>query len=70
MLEDLRVMEAIAPEILTTIQERYRILQNIYWMQPVGRRVLADNLDVTERVLRPETDSLKNWNSVKHQKVG
>ncbi len=70
MLEDLRVMEAIAPEILTTIQERYRILQNIYWMQPVGRRVLADNLAVTERVLRTETDSLKKLELIETSKSG
>ncbi|MHC5268171.1 sugar-binding transcriptional regulator [Enterococcus sp. LJL98] len=70
MLEDLRVMEAIAPDLLMTIQERYQILQNIYWMQPVGRRVLADTLDVTERVLRTETDLLRKLELLDTSKSG
>ncbi|MDN6639149.1 MAG: sugar-binding domain-containing protein [Tetragenococcus sp.] len=59
MLNELQLIEAVAPEILQVLQERYRVLQSIYWMQPIGRRNLAESLVLTERVLRTETDLLK-----------
>ena len=37
---------------------------------PVGRRVLAGKMNVTERVLRTETDFLKKQNIIKTSKVG
>ena len=68
MLDELQLIEAIAPDILLVIQERYRILQNIYWMQPVGRRTLAESVDMTERVLRTETDLLRKLNLIDSSK--
>lgn len=70
MLDELKMIESIAPDIFQTVQERYRILQNIYWMQPVGRRVLADTLDTTERILRTETDLLKKLELIDTSKSG
>lgn len=70
MLDELKIIESIAPDIFQTVQERYRILQNIYWMQPVGRRVLADTLDTTERILRTETDLLKKLELIDTSKSG
>lgn len=70
MLDELKLFEAIAPDILTVIQERYRILQNIYWMQPIGRRTLSESLDLTERVLRTETDLLKKLDLIDSSKSG
>lgn len=70
MLDELQLIEAIAPDILSVIQERYRILQNIYWMQPVGRRTLAESVDMTERVLRTETDLLRKLNLIDSSKSG
>ncbi|GMA54987.1 hypothetical protein GCM10025857_63440 [Alicyclobacillus contaminans] len=60
MLNELQLIEAIAPDMLHVLQERYRVLQGIYWMQPIGRRSLSESLALTERVLRTETDLLKN----------
>ena len=60
MLSELRVLEAIAPDVLEVVKKRYRIMQNIFWMQPIGRRNLADSLGLTERVLRGETDYLRD----------
>lgn len=62
MLDELKMIEAVAPDILSVLQERFKILRNIYWMQPIGRRNLAESLELTERVLRTETDLLKNSN--------
>jgi len=68
--DDFKVLEEIVPDILTVLQERYRILQHIYWMQPVGRRSLSESLGLTERVLRTETDGLKNLNLISSSKSG
>lgn len=70
MLDELKLIEAIAPDILTVLQERYHILRNIYWMQPIGRRTLAENLKMTERVLRTETDLLKKLHLIESSKSG
>jgi len=70
MLDELKLFETIAPDFLAVIQERYRILQNIYWMQPVGRRTLSESLDMTERVLRTETDLLKKLQLINSSKSG
>ena len=70
MFDELEVFEAIAPDILEVVQERYRILQRIYWMQPVGRRTLSESLNLTERVLRTETDLLKKLDLILSTKSG
>lgn len=59
MQDVLSIIEKVAPDIMDTLRERYQILRNIYLLGPVGRRVLASKMDVTERVLRTETDFLK-----------
>lgn len=70
MLDELQLIEAIAPDILHVLQERYRILQSIYWMQPIGRRSLSESLVLTERVLRTETDLLKKLGLIATSKSG
>ncbi|MBO0450334.1 SorC family transcriptional regulator [Enterococcus sp. MJM12] len=70
MLDDLKLIEAVAPDILHVLQERYKILRNIYWMQPIGRRNLADSLNMTERILRTETDLLKRLALIDVSKSG
>lgn len=70
MLEELKLIESVAPDFLQVLQERYKILRNIYWMQPIGRRSLADSLNLTERVLRTETDLLKKLQLIDASKSG
>jgi central glycolytic genes regulator len=70
LLSELRVLEAIAPDVLEVVKKRYRIMQNIYWMQPIGRRSLAESMGMTERVLRTETDLLKNLQLINASKSG
>ncbi|BCS81151.1 sugar-binding transcriptional regulator [Anaerocellum diazotrophicum] len=50
----------IAPEIVEIIERRYEILKNISYYQPIGRRVLAERLSLTERFVRNEIDILRN----------
>jgi central glycolytic genes regulator len=55
----LEIQKQLVPELLGMMHKRYLILKQIQWMQPVGRRALAAAMDMTERVLRAETDFLR-----------
>ncbi|MBO0477248.1 SorC family transcriptional regulator [Vagococcus sp. DIV0080] len=70
MLHDLEMIERIAPDMMQVVESRYRILRNIYWMQPVGRRTLAQKLNISERSLRTETDFLKHLTLIDANKSG
>ncbi|MGM0125074.1 SorC family transcriptional regulator [Enterococcus sp. AZ194] len=70
MINELKMIEAIAPDVMDVLQERFQILRNIYWMQPIGRRSLAESMGMTERVLRTETDMLKNLQLIGTSKSG
>lgn len=70
MINELKMIEAIAPEVMDVLQERFQILRNIYWMQPIGRRSLAESMGMTERVLRTETDLLKTLQLIDTSKSG
>ncbi len=70
MLDELKMIESVAPDIIEVLQERYKILRNIYWMQPIGRRSLSESMGITERVLRTETDLLKQLNLINTSKSG
>ncbi|UQS82912.1 SorC family transcriptional regulator [Bombilactobacillus folatiphilus] len=70
MDNDLGWIESIAPDFLRTVQQRYHILQSVLWMQPIGRRTLASELDISERVLRRETDLFKTSGLISSSKSG
>ncbi|UOQ50652.1 hypothetical protein MUN88_19725 [Gracilibacillus caseinilyticus] len=42
------------------MQKRYKILQKIERLQPIGRRSLAENVKLTERLVRSEIEFLNN----------
>ncbi|UOQ87565.1 sugar-binding domain-containing protein [Gracilibacillus salinarum] len=42
------------------MQKRYKILQQIERLQPIGRRSLAENVKLTERLVRSEIDFLNH----------
>lgn len=56
----LELQKKIVPDLLEVMQKRYQVLHYIRLMQPIGRRTLADNLGMTERVLRSEVTLLKD----------
>ncbi|MCD2256864.1 sugar-binding transcriptional regulator [Agrilactobacillus fermenti] len=70
MHDEIAWIETIAPDFLEVIRRRYHILQHINWMQPVGRRVLAIKLDMSERALRTETDFLRAQGLITSSKSG
>jgi len=52
--EILELQKKIVPELVDTLQKRYNVLRTIFHNQPIGRRVLADMLNVGERTVRTE----------------
>lgn len=59
MYDILKLQQKIVPEMIDLLQRRYNILRTIYYNQPIGRRVLADELGVGERIVRTEINFLK-----------
>ncbi|WP_147804334.1 sugar-binding transcriptional regulator [Alkalicoccus halolimnae] len=68
MLLDLQ--KKLLPDLVEVLGMRYRILRYIRLMQPIGRRTLAVNLEMSERVLRGEVTFLKEQGLVTFQSTG
>jgi central glycolytic genes regulator len=50
--------------MIDMLQKRYNILRTIYYNQPIGRRILANNLGIGERIVRTEINLLKEQNLI------
>lgn len=70
MQSDFAWIEAIAPDMLDVVTKRYQILQFINWLSPVGRRTLAEQMKISERVLRTDTDFLRKQGLIESSKSG
>lgn len=70
MFELIELIEKLAPETFRVLQERYRILQMISETGPIGRRLLAEHLGMTERTLRSEVDVLRKQKLIDSTKSG
>ena len=55
-----KAFEILVPEVISTFQLRYRVLQMISMSGPIGRRAIVDSLKMTERFIRNEIENLKN----------
>lgn len=64
------LLQRMAPEILGMIEERYYILRQIRLLQPVGRRMLADVMNSTERIIRREVDFLREQRLIDSNRAG
>lgn len=56
----LLIQQRIVPELIELLQKRYTILRTIYFNGPIGRRALANQIDMGERIVRTEVNFLKN----------
>jgi central glycolytic genes regulator len=56
----LSLQQKIVPEVIPLLISRYHILRSVHFLQPIGRRALADQLHVQERKIRTEVDILKD----------
>lgn len=54
------LQKKLFPDVLAIMQRRYGILQFVKTMGPLGRRTLAENMNLAERVVRGEIDFLQN----------
>jgi len=59
MRQLIELQQQLVPELLEVMRKRYMILHQVMLSDTIGRRTLANALDMTERVLRAETDFLK-----------
>lgn len=54
-----KILSTVAPELVAVLEDRYNILTMISYLQPIGRRSLSSKLNITERVIRKEANTLK-----------
>lgn len=59
MNQELSWLSSLAPDLMKVLGQRFLILRNIEQAGVIGRRSLAQLLGVTERVLRTDTDLLR-----------
>lgn len=60
-MEDfLELLKRITPEIIEIFERRYDILKNVKYYQPIGRRMLAERVKLSERIVRNEVDILRS----------
>ncbi|OEH55218.1 hypothetical protein AQ616_09245 [Oceanobacillus sp. E9] len=54
----IELQKRLVPELVNVMKERYSLLQSVELLQPIGRRALAENTNLTERHVRSEIDFL------------
>jgi len=66
----LKLQQKIIPELLEILSVRYNILRNIKYNQPIGRRLLSEKVNISERVVRSETNFLKEQKFIDVNSIG
>lgn len=70
MEDKLGLLIRIAPEVIGLLEKRYNILRTVSDSQPIGRRLLAEQLGLGERVIRSEVELLKSQQLLVSDAVG
>ncbi|WP_127583155.1 sugar-binding transcriptional regulator [Paenibacillus koleovorans] len=70
MRQILDIQKLLLPDLTEVLKKRYTILHHIQFSGIIGRRALAANLDLTERVLRAEVDFLKEQGLLESESTG
>lgn len=70
MRQLIELQQQLVPELLDAMRTRYAILNHVMQAGTIGRRTLAGELAMTERVLRAETDFLKEQGLLAIQTAG
>lgn len=60
MNDVLEVYRRVAPELVNIVEERYSILSHVSHAQPVGRRMLAQLCNLSERTVRSHIELMKD----------
>lgn len=66
----LLLQQKIVPELMELLEKRYTILRAVYFNMPIGRRALASQLDIGERIVRTEVNFLKNQGLININSMG
>lgn len=59
MAEQAFYLGKLAPELIEVVHRRYNILRTIGYMQPIGRRILAERLELPERMVRNDVETIR-----------
>lgn len=59
MKELLKIQQKLIPDVIEIMTNRYMLLREISLNEPIGRRALATKLQSGERIIRSETELLK-----------
>ncbi|MFD2114934.1 sugar-binding transcriptional regulator [Paenibacillus yanchengensis] len=70
MRQIIELQQQLVPELLDVMRKRYLILHQVMLSDQIGRRALAQALSMTERILRAETDRLKEQGLLEISAVG
>lgn len=65
-----KIQQRIVPELTSLAENRYNLLRNIYYKQPVGRRTLAENTIMSERTVRNEIVFLQKKGLISISRAG
>ncbi|CEP81971.1 sugar-binding domain-containing protein [Paraclostridium sordellii] len=58
------MQKKLIPQVVELMERRYSILRQISLSEPIGRRTLSNMLDISERIIRSETEVLKGQNLI------
>ncbi|MFT8872313.1 MAG: sugar-binding domain-containing protein [Sporolactobacillus sp.] len=64
------LQKKLIPDVLDIMSSRYHVLQSLHFLQPIGRRALASQLGMTERVLRGEVTFLSQQGLIRMASSG
>lgn len=70
MNSDFSLLEALVPDILKVLRQRYLVLEQISLNAPIGRRNVAQHLGLSERNVRTETEYLKELGLIEIKSFG
>lgn len=60
----INIQKKLIPQVIELMERRYLILRQISLTEPIGRRTLSNMLEISERVIRSETEVLKEQNLI------
>lgn len=60
MMNFVTISRLVAPEAVEVLEERYLLLKHISFSQPIGRRALAADVNLSERIVRSQVEVMKD----------
>lgn len=70
MQDYISALKKIMPKELQILGRRYRVLKGIQIFQPIGRRALSDKINISEKMIRTETEFLKREGCIRSSGAG